>query len=522
MRVWGSVTGRANVLAVLVAVGCAACGANLGGDASAATPVTYKAGPCPAEQAKALASVKAACGTLTVPENRSKPGEGKVQMPVVIVPSKTQPAAADPMVYLAGGPGANGIAQAEELARVGINDKRDLIIMNQRGNAYSTPNLACPELDRDYAAAVARPLDSKETETAHVAATKACHDRLVAAGVDLTAFNTSESEADLVDLRKALKLEQWNVLGLSYGTELALALVRDHPEGIRSLIIDAVLPPSQVSLGWLWTNANEAIHNVFRACADQPACAAKYGDLDAEFAAAVQKLEANPLSMTVKIAGTDTTTKVVLDGGAVVNWLGSLPDPLTPLTSVPAAIHALTEGKPTQIAEARALAAHPAGIGAAGLGLMYSVICSEWVPFQPASQVLVQGQLAFPAWPKSVVSEPMGLTFMTQDCAVWDVPPAPAKVRQLTISAIPSLVLNASFDGKSSPQWGIYAAGTLKNSTTITVPGSGHGALFGYLMPADAPAHKCMQDVVASFLATPGHPDTSSAKSLTMPAFTTQ
>jgi hypothetical protein len=130
--------------------------------------------------------------------------------------------------------------------------------------------------------------------------------------------------------------------------------------------------------------------------------------------------------------------------------------------------------------------------------------------------------LAFPSWPKSVVSEPMGLTFMTQDCAVWDVPPAPAKVRQLTISTIPSLVLNASFDGKSSPQWGIYAAGTLKNSTTITVPGSGHGALFGYLMPPDAPAHKCMQDVVASFLATPRHPDTSCAKSLTMPAFTTQ
>src|SRR6516162_9492338 len=149
MRVWGSVTGRARVFALLVVIGCAACGASLGGDASAATPVTYKTGPCPAEQAKALANLHAACGTLTVPENRSRPGEGKVQLPVVIVPSKTQPAAADPMVYLAGGPGANGIAQAEELARVGINDKRDLIIMNQRGNAYSTPNLACPELDRD-------------------------------------------------------------------------------------------------------------------------------------------------------------------------------------------------------------------------------------------------------------------------------------------------------------------------------------------------------------------------------------
>jgi pimeloyl-ACP methyl ester carboxylesterase len=508
---------KASVLAFLLAVGCATCGAGL-----AATPASFKSGPCPAEQAKALASLKAACGTLTVPENRSKPGEGKVQLPVVIVPSKTQPAAPDPVLYMAGGPGANGIAQAEELARVGLNQKRDLIIMNQRGNAYSLPNLACPELDRDYAAAVALPLDSKATETAHVAATKACHDRLVAAGIDLSAFNTAGSAADLADLRKALKIKQWNLYGLSYGTELALVLLRDHPEGIRSMIIDAVLPPSQVSLGWLWTNANEAINNLFRACADQPACAAKYGDLRTQFAAAVQKLEANPLSMTVKIAGTETSTKVVLDGGAVVGWLGSLPDPLTPLTSIPAAISALAKGQATQIAEVRALAANPSGIGASGLGLLFSVVCSEWVPFQPASQVLVQGQLAFPDYPTTVLSEPPGLTFMTQDCAVWDVPPAPAQVRQLTISKIPSLVLNGSFDGKSSPQWGVYAAGTLLNSTTITVPGAGHGALFGYLMAPDAPAHACMESVVASFLATPDHPDTSCAKSLTMPAFTTE
>src|SRR5215472_93682 len=165
MRAWGSVKGAASVLALLVGIGCATSGASFA--AGSETPVTYKSGPCPAEQAKALASLHAGCGTLTVPENRSTPGEGEVQLPVVIVPSKTQPAAPDPIVYLAGGPGANGIAQAQELARVGINDKRDLIIVNQRGNAYSVPNLACPELDRDYAAAVALPLDSKATETAH-------------------------------------------------------------------------------------------------------------------------------------------------------------------------------------------------------------------------------------------------------------------------------------------------------------------------------------------------------------------
>jgi pimeloyl-ACP methyl ester carboxylesterase len=503
-------------------MGCAICGASFAGDSGIS--VTFKPGPCPADQAKALASLNAACGTLTAPEKRGDPKAGKVQLPVVIVPSKTQPSEPDPVVYMAGGPGANAIAQAQDLVNVGLNQKRNLIIMNQRGVAYTVPDLACPEIDRAYAEAVGLPSDSQAVETAHVAATKVCHDRLVAEGVDLSAFNTSENAADFADLRKALKIERWNVYGLSYGTELALSLVRDSdPAGIRSLIIDAVLPPSAVSLGWTWTNANEAINNVFRACADQPACAAKYGDLSTQFTAQVQKLEANPQSLTVQVPGTQTSTKVVLDGGAVVNWIGSLPDPIVPLTSVPAAISALTRGQPTQIAEARAMAAHPSAIGTTGYGLMYGVICSEWAPFEPASQVLVQGQLAFPAYPKSVLSQPMGLTFMSEDCAVWDVPRAPASVRQVTISTIPSLVLNGSFDGKSAPQWGIYAAGTLQNSTTVTVPGSGHGALFGIQMPPDAPAHACMQSIVASFLATPAHPDTSCAAALTAaPPFATQ
>jgi pimeloyl-ACP methyl ester carboxylesterase len=517
MRVSGRVKRKASVFALLLAIGCATCDASFAGVSGAS--VTFKTGPCPAGEAKALASLNAVCGTLTVPEKRSDPKEGAVQLPVAIVPSKTQPPEPDPVVYMAGGPGANAIAQAQVLVSVGLNQHRNLIIMNQRGVAYTLPDLACPEIDRAYAEAVGLPSDSQAVETKHVAATKACHDRLVAAGVDLSAFNTSENAADFADLRKALNLAQWNVYGLSYGTELALSLMRDRPEGMRSLIIDAVLPPGAVSLGWTWTNANEAINNIFRACADQPACAARYGDLRAQFTAQVQKLEADPLTLTARIPGTQTSTKVVLDGGAVVNWIGSLPDPVVPLTSIPAAINALTQGQPTQIAEARATAAQPDVIGAVGYGLMYGVICSEWVPFEPASQILVQGQMAFPAYPKSVLSQPMGLTFMSEDCAVWDVPRAPAAVRQLTISTIPTLVLNGSFDGKSAPQWGIYAAGTLENSTTVTVPGSGHGALFGIQMPPDAPARACTQSVVASFLANPAHPDTRCAASLTAPIF---
>ena len=504
------------VLALMLPLGCVGWGSS-----SSGTSATFKRGACPAEQATALAKLNASCGTLTAPQNRIKPRGGDVQLPVAIIPSRTQPAKPDPVVYMAGGPGANAIAQAQDLVNVGLNEYRDLIIMNQRGVAYTVPDLACPEVDKAFAIAVGLPYDSPEHETLHVAATKACHDRLAGQGIDLNNFNTAENEADFADLRKALKLKQWNVYGLSYGTDLALSLMRDYPEGIRSVIIDAVLPPSAVSLGWTWTNQNEAIHNIFRACADQPACTAKYGDLSAQFTAQVQQLEATPLTTTVTIPGTEMRTRVVLDGGAILNWIGSLPDPVVPIPSVPEAISQLVNGRPTQIAEARAVAAHPGAIGASGYGLLYGVICSEWVPFEPASQILVQGRLAFPAYPQSVLSQPPGLPFMTEDCAVWDVRPASGLVRRVTVSSIPTLVLNGSFDGKSAPQWGIYAARTLQNSTVVTIPSSGHGALFLFLLPPDTPARACTQSVVASFLSHPMAPDTSCVAGLTDVPFTT-
>ncbi|MFM0515252.1 alpha/beta fold hydrolase [Paraburkholderia sp. RL17-373-BIF-A] len=506
-------------LALVSSLVCTACGSS--GESISDASATFERGGCPVEQAAVLATLNATCGTLTAPQDRSHRSTEKVQLPVTIIPSMTQPAQSDPIVYMAGGPGANAIAQAPDLVKAGLNARRDLIIMNQRGVAYTLPNLACPEVDDAMASAVSLPHDSPQHKALHVAATKACHDRLVAQGIELRNFNTIESEADLVDLRKALKIGQWNLYGLSYGTDLALSLIRDHPEGIRSVIIDAVLPPSVVSLGWTWTNANEAVNNIFRTCASQPSCAAKYGDLASQFTTQVQKLEANPLTMTVTVPGTETTTPVVLDGGAILNWIGSLPDPVVPIPSVPAAIHELVIGHPQKIAEARAVAASPVGRGMVGYGLMYSVICSEWVPFEPASGILSQGRSAFPAYPETVLSQPPGLPFMTEDCAVWNVPRASSSVRQVTNSSIPTLVLNGSFDGKSAPQWGIYAASTLSNATVITVPGSGHGALFQVQLPTDTPARTCIQNIVASFLSNPVAPDTRCGAVLTDVPFDT-
>ena len=78
---------------------------------------------------------------------------------------------------------------------------------------------------------------------------KACHDRL-SPSADLAAFNSTESAYDLADLRAALGIKQWNVFSHSYGTDLALIYMRQDPQGIRSVILDGLAPPSVASPGW--------------------------------------------------------------------------------------------------------------------------------------------------------------------------------------------------------------------------------------------------------------------------------
>src|SRR4029453_4225692 len=55
--------------------------------------------------------------------------------------------------------------------------------------------------------------------------------------VDLTGYNTNESADDLDDLRKALGVNQISLWSISYGTHLAFATIRRHPQSIHRAIL---------------------------------------------------------------------------------------------------------------------------------------------------------------------------------------------------------------------------------------------------------------------------------------------
>jgi pimeloyl-ACP methyl ester carboxylesterase len=454
--------------------------------------------------ADSIPGLKAArCGHLVVPENRSRPTGRSVRLAVAIVPPVSPTPAPDPVVYLQGGPGGSAIAGAPGLIDAGLNRDRELILMDQRGVAFSKPDLLCLESLRFVARRVGLVYDAASTGRRQEAATRACRRRLVAEGLDLAAYNTTESAADFADLRAALGIPQWNVYGVSYGTDLALTLMHDHPEGIRSVSLGSVVPPHVVRLGGFWDNARRGFKNLFSTCAAQRRCHRRHPKLRRTFTRLVRRLESRPLTTRVRPTPGGPRVKVVLDGGALVNWLVlmALGPPSYP--KVPNWIDQLAAGRPRNIAASWAqLSPQP------GNGLQYGVECSEWVPYEPESKLLEKGRRAFPRYPDSVLAQAPQLPFAFEDCRIWDVRKAPAAQRAVTRSTIPTLLVSGTFDAVTPPSWGRRAARTLPNSTVAVIPGVGHDPVA---------KSRCAQRALASFLSSPSAPNTGCVARLSPP-----
>ncbi|MEU3313756.1 alpha/beta fold hydrolase [Streptomyces sp. NPDC006662] len=464
-------------------------------------------GPCPKTAEPVPALDKARCGFLEVPENRARPGARTIRLATAVIPATSAEPAADPVVFMAGGPGGETFDDIPVLVDAGVNRDHDLVVMAQRGNRYDQPNLACPEVDRFNARYPGLGYGSARAKQLMLEAFRQCRDRLTADGTDLGAYNTLENAADFAALRTALGIARWNVYGYSYGSDLALTYLRTHPEGIRAVALDSVTPPQSAILPWGWPSAREGIGAILDACAAEPACKSRYPDPAATLAEQVRRLEAEPLTLDAAPPRGGAPVKVVLDGGAVLNLL--VANAIKP-RDLPAALDELAHGNPERFARARAADSVQA-TGMTAHGLTQSVACAEWVPGTSPSDVLDAGRRAFPGYPRTVLAQAPQLPFEQDVCRIWHVPDRAAGQRVATASAVPVLLLSGTFDAKTGASFAREAARTLSRSTSVRIPGVTHWVV---------PQSPCAARVFASFLARPTAPDTGCVAGLAPAPFT--
>jgi pimeloyl-ACP methyl ester carboxylesterase len=308
----------------------------------------------------------------------------------------------------------------------------------------------------------------------------------------------------------------WNVYGLSYGSYLAQTLMRDHPDGIRSVVLDSVLPATY-TVPANWENTRSGFDNLFQACAAEPACNAAHPDLQKTFTGLVNQLEAEPLTITVSDPATGEDLEVVLDGGALVDWLRNQNYAVTLLQAAPNRIDGLAANRAAAIeaiAKSRVERAPPPDPDAPAIsyGLALGVSCREDYPFATPEELAAAGQKAFPDYPASIRDQGVGgWAYFNEDCRdVWKVPAAPEAMRHPVSSSIPTLLISGSFDTLTSLAGAEAAAASLSDATIISIPGIGH-----YVSPWSP----CARTVIVSFLADPHAPDTTCVAGLKPPPF---
>ena len=276
-----------------------------------------------------------------------------------------------------------------------------MIVLEQRGTLKAEPLLACPELDAHLDIAVTLAPTGPDAAAGESAAVKACRNRLVAEGWDLSSYDSTQNAADVAELRVAMGIDEWNVYGVSYGTDLALQTLRDHPEGIRSVVLDSVVPPQVNLIAEGWPNAATAYRALFDACAQQPACARAFPALENEFHSLVSELTDQPRTITAADPATGAPVDVVVDGYRLANLVLTQMEPAT-IADLPALVHGLASGDGGPAATAILAARPPQGL--AGWGLDFGVLCREHAPFTDLEQVVARGRRALPDFPDPVLA----------------------------------------------------------------------------------------------------------------------
>ena len=244
--------------AVATVVGVVLSGLSVSATASAApakapefTPKAIQWGECDSPR---LVQAGAKCGLLEVPLDYAKPNGEKIKLAVSRVKHKGPDSSYQgPMLVNPGGPGGSGLIYAifGDFVPNGGGDDYDWIGFDPRGVGASQPSLSCiPDYDgynRPFYTPITPGLERTWLQRSKSYAQACGRD----GGRLLEHLTTVDSANDMESIRKALRSEQINYYGFSYGTYLGQVYGTLFPNRFRRVVFDGNVNPKRV-----WYDAN--------------------------------------------------------------------------------------------------------------------------------------------------------------------------------------------------------------------------------------------------------------------------
>jgi pimeloyl-ACP methyl ester carboxylesterase len=433
--------------------------------------------------------IGALCARMQVPEDPAAPDGRKIDLRVGLVKAHNAEPMADPVFFLAGGPGQSAVESfpmvVQGFARV--LEKRHVILVDQRGTGDSNA-LKCEDAAGE--SAFSADDESPEAQTAFVArCLAALKDR-----ADPRFYTTGVAVTDLDRVRAAIGAEKLNLVGGSYGTRVAQVYLRQFPARVRSIVLDGVVPPDLVLGNEHARNLEVAVQGIFKRCYDSQSCREAFGNPADDLLRLQAELRERPMVVDYRDPKSGEALKEELalaDLGSVVRLFAYAPETAALL---PLALHEAVNGRgEALLAQSRLVT------GDLGEQIMHamqlSVICSEDAPFFVARSE-DEGSI-------------MGTSFvevMKVQCAAWPKGARPQDFHTPKSSDVPTLLLSGEFDPVTPPRYGESTVAHFSKGRHLVAPGRGHGLLTAGCVPRlmaefleDADASKleveCLKDL---------------------------
>jgi pimeloyl-ACP methyl ester carboxylesterase len=447
------------------------------------------------------------CGYIQVPEQHDSPNGPQIELAVAIF-TATGSTPAEPLFFLQGGPGGSTIDTYTAYLGIGrlaaLRENHDLVLFDQRGTLYSQPTLMCSEIWKLTTDTLEERLTRVDANARYNSALGECRDRLAGEGINLGAYDSLENADDVEAVRVALGYDDINMYGVSYGSLLALHVMRQHPEHVHSVIIDGIVPTQTNFIPAVAQSQQRAFSELFDACKADASCDQAYPNLEQTFFDLVARLNHDPARIPLTDSKTNTTYNAVVDGDTLESWLFQLLYATDIIPALPIVIYQMQQSNFSFLSQIMPQIVFDQTLA---YGMYNSVVCAEDADYS-ASDVDTTG--VRPELAEYAVEDAEALL---QGCQRWDVPTLDPIVDQPVSSDIPTLIFNGRFDPITPPGNGAIAAQTLSQNYNLTFGFSGHGALT---------TGDCAEGIAVAFLANPSQaPDSSCIAEQPAPRFIT-
>jgi pimeloyl-ACP methyl ester carboxylesterase len=202
------------VSAVVAACSSAASSADAGG--------LHDSAPCPGVSGYT-------CSTLAVPLDHAGHAPGTLNLAVAAADNSDAPKGV--LLLIAGGPGQAAVPLLQRIpAIVGAElQAYRIVVYDQRGTGAGA--LDCGALQEA--------MGTSDLTPPTPASVAACARKL---GARRQFFGTDDVVADMESLREALGIQAWTLDGISYGTFVGERYALAHPDRVKRLVLDSVVP----------------------------------------------------------------------------------------------------------------------------------------------------------------------------------------------------------------------------------------------------------------------------------------